>query len=185
MFLYIQFFGPSFWRRSSPIPHSHHTTQFHLHSVVEHSPHASPLHYKLCRLWAQESVAGELQNPSLSSRCLAVIWLPRHPLIASPWEDCRTLRSLAIAIVRVPTGILPRYPLVACCFAVLSLCLRKETPREENSVGKLSSRRGTLAYIALSHFSSRQRYSSVSLEHTRRLWWSSTVFLNLCETAAQ
>ena len=47
-------------------------------------------------------------------------------------------------------------------------------------MGRLSSRRGTLADIALSHFSnvrhpSRQRYPSLSLEHTRRLWWSSTL----------
>ena len=38
----------------------------------------------------------------------------------------------------------------------------------------------TLAYIALSHFSnvghsSRQHYPSLSLEHTIRLWWSSTL----------
>ena len=81
---------------------------------------------------------------------------------------------------RLCMGKLPRYPLVTCCIIVLLLCLRKETPCEENSVGRLSSRCGTLAYIALSHFSnvrhsSRQCYLSLSLEHTRRLWWSSTL----------
>jgi hypothetical protein len=45
-----------------------------------------------------------------------------------------------------------------------------------------SSCRGTLTYtrIALSHFSnvrypSRQHYSPLSLEHTRRLWWTSVL----------
>ena len=213
-----------------PVPHSHRTTQFHLHSVLEHSPNASPFHYKPCRLWAQELVAGEHQNPSLSSRCLVMTWLPHHPLdnsciavrifhhyplavslwdgslaicslpphgktpspsAVSPWEDSLTLRSLAIAMGWVPTGRLPmgklpHYPLVTCCIAVLSLCLRKETPREENSVGRLSSHHRTLAYKAQSHFSNVQHYSrrypSFSLEHMKRLWWSSTLECSLSRT---
>jgi hypothetical protein len=122
--------------------------------------------------------------------CIAIRSLPHHgktplPSNVLPWKDSLSLHLLAIAVGqvpmgRLPVGKLPRNPLVACCIAVLSLCLCKKTPREENSMGRLSSHHGTLAYIVLSHFSnvqysSRQRYPSLSLEHTRRLWWSSTL----------
>jgi hypothetical protein len=128
-------------------------TSFTFFLSLGHPPDSSPLHYKPCRLWAQESVAVKHLNPSPSSRCLAVSWLPRqldasciavrmtpspsavgwlcrHPLTASPWKDfiairCRTVTSL------------PRHPLDACCIAVLSSGLRKANPRGENPVGRL------------------------------------------------
>jgi len=53
-------------------------------------------------------------------------------------------------------------------------------PLAKPDQAKVLTCRGTLAYTALSHFSnvrdsSRQRYQSLFLEHTKRLWWSSTL----------
>jgi hypothetical protein len=133
--------------------------------------------HKIGRWWTPESLAilplsRHDMTPSPSTHCLTMTWLPHHPLTA-------------IAVGWVPTGRLPmskllRYPLVACCIAVLSLRLPTKTPWEKNSVGRHSFRRWTLAYIALSHFSNdrhscRQRYPSLSLERPRKLWWSSTL----------
>jgi hypothetical protein len=96
--------------------------------------------------------------PPTASPChgsLAIRPLPRRDMAPSPSAHCLALTWL------------PRHPLVACGIAVLSLRLLKETPREENSVSRLSFRHWTLAYIALSHFSNdrhsaRQRYPSPS-----------------------
>jgi len=100
-------------------------------------------------------VACEHRNRSLSSRCLAVAWLPhhpldasciavrmtpspcavwwlpRHPLTASSWKDFIAIRCRTVTW-------LPRHPLDACCIAVLSSGLRKENPRGENPMGRLS-----------------------------------------------
>jgi hypothetical protein len=168
-----------------PIARTQYLTQTALSSstfTLSHSPDASPLHYKLCHLWAQVLVAGEHQNPSLSSRCLAVIWLPRHPLTASLWHGSLAIRSLPHRDMAPSPSAhclamtwLPRHPLVACGITVLSLHLPKETPGEGNSMDRLSFRHWTLAYIALSHFpndqhSSGQCYPSLSLECTRMFW---------------
>ena len=87
--------------------------------------------------------------PPPTARSLAVRWLPRHSLVVSPWKD-----SIAIR------------------------CLLAESPWADSLASRSPSRRWTLAYIALSHFSnvghsSRQRYPYLSLECTSRLWWSS------------
>jgi len=81
LFLYIHFFGLG--PDAAETQYLTHTNQFHFHSVIGHSPDSSPLHYKPCCLWAQELVADEHLNPSLSSHCLAVAWLPCHPLDVS------------------------------------------------------------------------------------------------------
>jgi hypothetical protein len=63
-----------------------------------------------------------LHRHPLLTRCIAVRRLHRHPLFVR-----------CIAMRRLPGGppvcSLQRYPLVACCVAVLSHCLRDETPR--------------------------------------------------------
>jgi hypothetical protein len=54
LFSYIQFLG---LMTQTLVLHSHLTMQFHLHSAIEYSLAASPLHRTLCRLWAQESLS--------------------------------------------------------------------------------------------------------------------------------
>jgi len=71
------------------------------------------------------------ENESIAICCLAVGWLPRHPLTASLWKDFIAIRCRTVTW-------LPRHPLDGCCIAVLSLGLRKETPRGENPMGRLS-----------------------------------------------
>jgi hypothetical protein len=143
------------------------------------------------------SVAFEHKNRSLVNtripRYPAATWLPRHPLAVSPWEysianrspwggslaiRCLvvrrlTLRSLPNAMRRVPTstlpvGKLPRYPLVACYIAVLSLHLRKMTHTGLHSVVSLPE---CYALPNVRH-SSRQRRPSLSVLHKRKLWCS-------------
>ena len=143
----------------------------------------SPWHGSLAICWTLAVSPWEYSIPICS--------LSHHgktplPPAVSPWEDSLTLRSLTIAVEQAPTGRMPmgKPPcclLVACCITVPSLCLRKETPPVGRlSLGRLTSRHRTLAYIVLSHFSnvqhsSRQCYPSLSLEHMRRLWQSSTL----------
>jgi hypothetical protein len=76
---------------------------------------------------------------SLAIRSLLRRGKTPSPSAVSGWEDPITLRSLAIAVGQIHMGKLSRYPLVDCCIVVLSLCLRKGTNREENSVGRLCS----------------------------------------------
>jgi hypothetical protein len=56
--------------------------------------------------------------------------LHRHPLLTR----CIAMWKLP---GRRPAGRLHSYLLVACCLTVLSHCLSKETPRKENSMGRL------------------------------------------------
>jgi len=110
------------------------------------------------------------ENDSIAIRCLAVGCPPRHPFTASHWKDFYAIRFRTVTW-------LPRHPLDSYYIPVLSPGLRKENPRGENPVGRLS--RYPLDYKALSHFwkvrhSSRQRYPSLSFEYTRKLWWSRT-----------
>ena len=163
--------------------------------IRRYPPAVSPWHGSLTIRWTLNCIAVRilhryLLNVSLWDGSLAIHSLPHRgktpmPSAVLPWEDSLSFHSLAIAVGQVPMGRMPvgkrpRYPLVACCIALLSLCHRKKTPHEENSMGRPSSCHGTLAYIVLSHLSnvqhsSRKHYLSLSLEHTIRLWWSSTL----------
>jgi len=97
------------------------------------------------------------KTPSVSA-CSLSLW-DESPRVDHPWVNCSAICwSLAVSLYyrsvstrRPPEG---RTPWVDC------LAIRWT--------------------LALSHFShvrhsSRQRYPSLSLEHTRRLWWSSTL----------
>ena len=70
--------------------------------------------------------------PLPSTHCLTMQWLPRHPL--SRLENIPLLPACSLSPwdkspqVRLPVGKLFRYPLVACCIAVLLVCLHMETP---------------------------------------------------------
>jgi hypothetical protein len=112
--------------------------------------------------------------------------LPRHPLTAWPWKDSIAIRYEKTSSVsaRSPSPW-DESPRVDCPWvkrsaigwspAVLSLRLRKETSRQENSVRKLSR---CPLYFGLSHFSnvrlSSRRYPSLAFECSRKLWWSRT-----------
>ena len=84
----------------------------------------APLPSTGCQLYRRE-------NDSIAIPCLAVGWLPRHPLTASPWKDFIAIRC------RTVTWLLCHL-LDACCITVLSPDLRKENPRGENPMGRLS-----------------------------------------------
>jgi hypothetical protein len=107
--------------------------------IHRHPPAGSPWHVSLAIRWtlvvspweyyiAIRSLPRLEKTPSLSAGSLS-------PLDESPHADCPCK--------------LPRYPLVACCIAVLTLCVRNGTHREEHYVGRLSSRRGTVAYTVI------------------------------------
>jgi hypothetical protein len=104
--------------------------------------------------------ACEHKNPSLSARFLAVTWLPHHLL------DAR-----CIAVRR-----LPHCPLNACCITVRRLH-RHPLFTHCVSMRTLPMHFWTLVIYSIFRFSilphsSRQRYLSLSLEGTKRIWWS-------------
>jgi hypothetical protein len=112
------------------------------------------------------------ENDSILIRCLAVGWLARHPLTASPWKDFIAIRCCTVTW-------LPCHPLDAYCIAVLSPGLRKENPRREKPVGRLFRYPldigWTLSHFSNARHSSRQRYPSLSFECMRKFWWSRTM----------
>ena len=92
--------------------HTPHTWSLTAASPFAHQPKDSPLHYKLCCLWAQESTLStghslycRERTPSLSNdreiaplpsaHCLAVGRLPRHSLTVLPWDGSLAICSLS------------------------------------------------------------------------------------------
>ena len=149
------------------------------------------------------SVACEHKNRSLVNTRI-----PRYSLAVSPWHGSLAIRctlavspweySIAIGCLAVrrhshsPLAcyrrvLLPAGRLLYHC--TIAPSPYGDPPRElwgcscplaKPNQAKVLTCRGTLAYIALSHFSnvrdsSRQRYPSLFLEHTKRLWWSRTL----------
>jgi hypothetical protein len=163
------------WCCSNPVPHTHRTTQFHLHSVVEHSLDASPLHHTFYGLWAQESLAirsshreivpspsaGRLlyhhdETPPLSATCS----LYHHEKTPPP----STVLSLCL---REETPSLPAHCLAMGrlhCHLLFSHCV---------SVRRLPVNLWMLSSIALSHFSIIwlcHSYSSGNVWYTRMFY---------------
>jgi hypothetical protein len=160
LFVYIHFFGLSALTTLEPSTSltPHQPVPLSLCHWILSRCFAAPLQAlslvstRIGRWWTPESLAIRwtravslwewLHRHLLWCGFLAIRSLPRHgktpsPSVVSLWEDFLSLRSVAIAVGRVPTGRplvvkLLCYLLVTCCIAILSLRLYKDTsPRIE------------------------------------------------------
>jgi hypothetical protein len=120
-----------------PVLHSHLTMQFHLHSAIEYSLTASPLHH------------------TLSPVCTRI---PCYTLTVLPWDGFPTICWML--------AVSPGEDFLTICW-MLAVSPWGHCPYTSEH----------WSYVALSLFSilphsSRQCYLSLSLEATRRIWWS-------------
>ena len=135
----------------------------------------------------------EVRITLITILCLAVGWLPCHPLTASPWIDFIAIRCEKTSSVSAgslsPWDEFPGgdYLCVNCSVIHWSLVgslyyrsISGGTPVERTPCIDSFAIRWALAYRALSHYSnvrqfSKQRYPSLSFECMRKHWWSRTL----------